>query len=46
MLLTAPPERFFEENMAAFAALLRAEGLVLGTAELLDACLLYTSRCV
>ena len=37
MLLTAPPERFFEENMAAFAALLRAEGLVLGTAELLDA---------
>ncbi len=37
MSLTAPAESHFEENMAAFAALLRAEGLVLGTAELLDA---------
>lgn len=37
MSLTDPPERPFEENMAAFAALLRAEGLPLGTAELLDA---------
>ena len=31
------PVSHFEENMAAFAALLRSEGLLLGTAELLDA---------
>jgi uncharacterized protein with von Willebrand factor type A (vWA) domain len=31
------PGRYFEENMALFAALLRSEGLLLGTAELLDA---------
>lgn len=31
------PGRFFEKNMASFAALLRSEGLLLGTAELLDA---------
>lgn len=37
MSLTVPTASHFEENMAAFAALLRAEGLVLGTAELLDA---------
>lgn len=37
MSLTDSQESYFEENMAAFAALLRAEGLILGTAELLDA---------
>lgn len=37
MSLTAPQECSFEENMAIFAALLRAGGLSLGTAELLDA---------
>ncbi len=35
--MTAPADCSFEENMAIFAALLRAEGLPLGTAELLDA---------
>lgn len=37
MSLSVPSECPFEENMALFAALLRAEGLPLGTAELLDA---------
>ena len=37
MPLNVPPNCSFEENMAIFAALLRAEGLPLGTAELLDA---------
>lgn len=37
MPLIVPPDCSFEENMAIFAALLRAEGLPLGTAELLDA---------
>ncbi len=37
MPLTDPQDCSFAENMAIFAALLRAEGLPLGTAELLDA---------
>ena len=37
MSLQDPPGGYFAENMASFAALLRNEGLLLGTAELLDA---------
>jgi uncharacterized protein len=36
-LTTKPPASYLEENLATFTALLRSEGLPIGTTEMIDA---------